>query len=234
MNGRDPVLVLLKTVPYFADLDAAVLKTIAGRCRSKMLPAGQPVFMEGDSCLDLCILESGRVKFYRVNTEGREQIFRVFDCLGDTFCIASAFGTGRHIVSARAATATRLRLLDMETVNRLVREYPSMGLKLVRTAGEHMTHLVGLAEDLVLKTATERLAKYLHGLAVAEGGPKDGEVLLSRDRFPEEDLASLLGTVRVNVSRSLANLIRTGALDVDRGFIRIRDLAALGRISVGK
>lgn len=188
--------------------------------------------MEGDPCLDLCILESGRVEFYRVSVKGREQVLKVFDRPGDTFCIASAFTTGRHIVSVRTATETRFGLLDMDTVNRLVREHPSMGLKLVTTAGEHMAHLVNLAEDLALKTATERLAKYLHQLAMAEGEAK-ADIVLSRDRLPEEELASILGTVRVHISRSLSNLARAGAIEVDRGFIRIRDLALLRRISEG-
>ena len=234
MNTRDAVLPLLKTVPYFADLDAAVLRTIAERCRPKVIAAGRLVFTEGDPCLDLCILESGRVRFYRVSAEGREQVLKVFDRPGDTFCIASAFSTGRHIVSIAAATETRLRLLDLDTLNRLVREHPSMGLKLIATAGEHLAHLVDLAEDLALKTATERLAKHLHELAVAEGAARGEDIRLSRDRLPEEELASLLGTVRVNISRSLTNLVRAGAIDVDRGSIRIRDLAVLRRISEGK
>ena len=68
-----------------------------------------------------------------------------------------------------------------------------------------MAHLVNLAEDLALKTATERLAKHLYQLGVAAGGVKAEEVLLSRDRLPEEELASILGTVRVHISRSLAS-----------------------------
>ena len=234
MNKRDAMLPLLQVVPYFADLDAAILRTIAARCRPKVIPAGQLAFAEGDPCLDLCILESGRVKFYRVNAEGREQILKVFERPGDTFCIASAFSTGRYIVSVAAATETRLCLLDLDTLNRLVREHPSMGLKLVTTAGEHLAHLVDLAEDLALKTATERLAKHLHELALADGAAKGKDIRLSRDRLPEEELASLLGTVRVNISRSLTNLVLAGAIDVDRGSIRIRDLGVLRRISEGK
>jgi CRP-like cAMP-binding protein len=234
VNTAEALLELLKAVPYFGDLDPAVLETIAARCRSKVIPAGQLIFMEGDPCLDLCILESGRVKFSRVNAEGREQVLKMFDSPGDTFCIASAFSTGRHIVNIQAATQTRLYLLDISTVNRLVNEHPSTGLKLMTTAGEHMAHLVNLAEDLALKSATARLAKHLHELAVTEGGPKAKDILLSRDRLPEEELASILGTVRVHVSRSLANLARTGAIEVDRGFIRIRDLAALRRVFEGK
>ena len=190
--------------------------------------------MEEDLCRHLYILESGRVNFYRTSAEGREQILKVFDRSGDTFCIPSAFKTGRHIVSARAVTETRLHLLDVDTVNRLAQEHPSMALKLVETAGEHMTHLVALAEDLSLKTATARLAKYLYKLAVAEGAENGKEIRLSRDRLPEEELASMLGTVRVHVSRSLMNLVRAGAIDLTRGFIRIRELAVLKQISEGK
>src|SRR6266516_3676309 len=124
-------LALLKTVPYFADLEPEVLETIATRCHAKLVPAGQIIFLEGDPSLDLCILESGRVKFYRANLEGREQVLKVFDCPGDTFCIASAFGTGKHIVSMQAAIETRLWLLDMHTVRRLMRDHPSVGLKFV-------------------------------------------------------------------------------------------------------
>ncbi len=234
MNTADAMLPLLKTVPYFAGLDPEVLKSLALRCRPNVVPAGRHVFMEGDTCLHLYVLESGRVKFYRVNPEGREQVLKVFERPGDTFCIASAFSTGRHIVSARAAAETRLCLLEMDAVNRLVREHPSVGRELVTTAGEHMAHLVGLADDLALKTATGRLAKYLHELAMAEGAAKDKEIRLSRDRLAEEELASILGTVRVHVSRSLTNLARAGAIDIDREFIQIRDLAVLRRIAEGK
>ena len=235
MSTLDAMVQLLKTVSYLAGLDAHVLKTVAARCQSKPLRAGQPVFMEGDPCQHLYILESGRVNFYRASTEGREQIMKVFDRPGDSFCIPSAFRTGRHIVSGRAATETRLHLLDVDTVNRLVQEHPHIALELVGTAGEHMTYLVELAEDLSLKSAKARLAKHLYEQAVAEEDAEKGkEILLSRDRFPEEDLASMLGTVRVHISRSLMILVRAGAIDLDREFIRIRNLTLLKQISEGK
>ena len=131
------------------------------------------------------------------------------------FCIASAFSTKKHIVSGKAVTKARLHLLDMEAVNSLAREHPSVGLKIVGMAGEQMTHLVGLADDLSLKTAAGRLAKYLYELAVAEGAGKGVEV-------------------RVHISRSLTSLAAAGATEVDRHFIRIRDLAIFKRFFEGK
>ena len=179
--------------------------------------------MEGDPCRNLCILESGRVKFFRMNAEGREQILKVFERPGDMFCIASAFSTGMHIVSARAMTETRLHLLDLDAVNRVARDHPSVGLK-----------MVGTADDLSLKTATGRLAKYLYELAVVEGAGKGVMVRVSRDRLRAEELASLLGMVRVHISRSLTSLADAGAIELDQRFIGIRDLAILKRLSEGK
>jgi CRP-like cAMP-binding protein len=231
MNTRDAIFALMAASPQFADLDPKVLRTVAARCRPKIFSAGQMVFTEGDPCRSLCILESGRVKFFRMNAEGREQILKVFERPGDMFCIASAFSTGKHIVSARAATETRIHLLDMDAVNGLAREHPSVGLKMVSTAGEHMTHLVALADDLSLKTATGRLAKYLYELAIVEGAEKGIKVRVSRDRLRAEELASLLGAVRVHISRSLTSLAEAGAIDLDRRFIGIRDLAVLRRFA---
>lgn len=157
MDTSDTMVPLLKSVPYLAGLRSDVLKTIATRSRAKSFRAGQAVFTERDPCQRLHILESGRVKFYRTSPEGREQVMRVFDRPGDIFCIPSAFRAGTYIVSARAVTEARLHLLDVDTLNRLAEEHPSVALELVATAGEHMMHLVSLAEDLSLKTATARL-----------------------------------------------------------------------------
>ena len=170
-------------------------------------------------------MESGRVKFFRVNAEGREQILKIFEQPGDIFCIASAFSTRRHIVSAAALAGTRLQLLDMDAMNQIVQEHPSIGIKMVRTAGEHLTHLVTLADDLSLKSATGRLAKHIYELAVAEGAAKD--VRIPRERLRAEDLAALLGTVRVHISRSLTSLEGAGAIELDRHFVRVRDLEIL-------
>jgi CRP-like cAMP-binding protein len=97
-----------------------------------------------------------------------------------------------------------------------------------------MTHLVALADDLSLKTATGRLAKYLYELAVVEGAERGAKVRVSPDRLRAEELALLLGTVRVQISRSLKSLTDAGAIDLDRRFIRIRDLAILRRFFEGQ
>lgn len=229
---RQAVVSILRRVPYFGAVDQAALTVLAGQCRPRLCSAGEIIFMEGEPCLDLCILESERVMFYRLNVEGREQVLKVFEHPGDTFCIPSAFSEGRHIVSVKAATETRLQLLGVVRVNHLIREHPAVGLKLIATAGEHMAHLAALAQSLALKSAKARLAKHLLDIGAASSAHAPFQI--ARTRLREADLASILGTVRVNVSRSLKNLAREGAIELDRKFIRLVDLRVLKRISEGK
>lgn len=151
MKKHEASIQRLNTVPYPTCLDPTVLATIADRCQRKWFRRGQPVFMEGEPCQHLYTLESGRVKCYRMNADGREQIVKVFDRPGDTFCIPSAFYTGRHIVTAKTVTGTWLHLLDIETVKHLAEANPSVLLGLLASAGDQMKSLVVLAGDLAFK-----------------------------------------------------------------------------------
>ena len=96
-----------------------------------------------------------------------------------------------------------------------------------------MGTLVELAESLALKTATARLAKLLYELARGEGAPAGRDILVHRDRLREEEIAPLLGVVRVHVSRSLRNLAERGVIGLTREAVRIPDLDALKEVFDG-
>jgi CRP/FNR family transcriptional regulator, dissimilatory nitrate respiration regulator len=209
----------------FANVDVATVKEIASRCRHRSRKPGEDLFLEGDPCRDLYILVAGRVKCFRTNPEGREQILKVFEQPGDIFCATSAFSTGSHIVSAHAMSDVRLYVIDVDTIKRVALDHPALVLALMTATGDQMRSLVTLADDLSLKTATARVAKLLWERARAEGGNKP--VRLRRADLREEQIAALVGTVRVHVSRSLKALATMGAITLDRDTIRITDANAL-------
>ena len=203
------------------------MKTIASRCHLKSRQAGESLFVEGDPCRDLYILVAGRVKCFRASPGGREQILKVFEHPGDLFCTTSAFSTGSHIVTAEAMTDVNLYAVDVETVKSVALGHPAVALALVTAAGDQMRSLVSLADDLALKTATARVAKLLWERARAEGGRDGKTILLRRAGLREDEIAAMVGTVRVHVSRSLKALATMGAITLDRDTIGIGDLRAL-------
>jgi len=58
-------------------------------------------------------------------------------------------------------------------------------------------------------------------------GRKGKEVLLLRSSLREDDIAAMVGTVRVHVSRSLKALATMGTITLKRDSIRINDPEAL-------
>ncbi|MFQ5968825.1 MAG: Crp/Fnr family transcriptional regulator [Acidimicrobiia bacterium] len=229
MKANDAAAHFLKSVPCFADVNSRTLATLSMRCRPRRLAARQLLFVEGDPCQDLHILVDGHVNTYRASAEGREQIVRVFDRPGNTFCIPAVFTVGRNIVTARTMAETSLYLIDRATVVDVVRKNPSVALKLVIAVGDETKKAIDLVESLSLKPTKVRLAKFLYERALAEGACRGKGIRLTRDRLREEDVASTVGTVRVHVSRSLQSLARAGAIVLERGAIHIPDLMALGR-----
>jgi CRP-like cAMP-binding protein len=211
----------------FVGVEAAAVKTIAARCRPRSQQPGETLFREGERCRDVYILVAGRVKCFRASPEGREQILKVFEKPGDVFCTTSAFSTGSHIVTAEAMSEVSLYVVDVETMKRVALEQPAVALALVTAAGDQMRSLVALADDLSLKTATTRVAKLLRERARAEGERAGSEIRLRRASLREDDIAAMVGAVRVHVSRSLKALATMGAIRLERDTICIRDEKAL-------
>jgi CRP-like cAMP-binding protein len=229
MDPHPDAIRFLAAHPLFTDVEATTRKTIASRCRPRSRRPGESLFLEGDPCRDLYLLVAGRVKCFRASREGREQILKIFERSGDIFCTTSAFSTGSHIVTAEAMSEVCLYVIDVETMTRVALKHPSVALALLTAAGNQMRSLVSLADDLSLKTATTRVAKLLWERARAAGGREGQEVRLRRASLREDDIAAIVGTVRVHVSRSLKTLASMGAIALDRDTIRINDLRALER-----
>jgi CRP-like cAMP-binding protein len=123
--------------------------------------------------------------------------------------------------------------MDIETVKHLAEANPSVLLGLLASAGNQMKSLAELAGDLALKTATARLAKLLYERATRERVPPGQAIHLRRESLPAEELASLIGTVRVHVSRGLNALVSAGAIRLSREVISISDLELLKLMSEG-
>src|SRR5882724_1745808 len=227
MGPHPDAIQFLSSHSLFVGLEPAAMKLIASRCRLRSRQPGESLFREGEPCRDVYILVTGRVKCIRANLEGREQILKIFERPGDIFCATSAFSTGSHIVTAEAMSDVSLYVIDVETMKRVALEQPSVAMAFVTAAGDQMRSLVTLADDLSLKTATTRVAKLLWERARAQGGRKGREARLPRASLREDDIAAIVGTVRVHVSRSLKSLATMGAITVDRDTIYIKDVEAL-------
>ncbi|MGB5931489.1 MAG: cyclic nucleotide-binding domain-containing protein, partial [Anaerolineae bacterium] len=64
---------LLRSISYLSGLDEATLKALARVAVRRRYDAGQMIFVEGEPCAGLFIVERGRVKIFKLSPGGREQ-----------------------------------------------------------------------------------------------------------------------------------------------------------------
>jgi len=98
----------------------------------------------------------------------------------------------------------------------LLDEHAGLARLIIQNLADRVMHLVGLVEDLSLRSVEARLARVL--LENASGG-----VLQRRRWATQSEMAARLGTVPDVISRVLRGLAEEGLIQIERREIRILD-----------
>lgn len=217
-------LELLRTACYFSKLDLATLDDIRPFIFERKLPAGEGVLWEGEEGEVLYFAISGLLKLFATSAEGREFIVRLVYG-GDSFNDDATFDKGPSILNAVTMSPVVLYGLHQQDLDRILRTHPQVNSNIVEVFAARQRYLVRLTTELVFKNVTGRLARLLlerEKLARTE---------TTALRVTQQEMASMIGTVREMVSRSLRELETMGAISLRHNQIIITDRAQLLEIS---
>ncbi len=204
----------LKNNRYLLGLDEVILTYLAQNTRLISYDAEEMIIWEGQTCLGLYIIQSGRVKIYKISPAGREMIINVIED-GGSFNEVPVFDQLDNPVDVAAVVYTKVWLIDKGALRTVIAKHPEAAQQIIINLSRNLRMLVGKVAELSFYTVTARLARLLRQLS-----PKQlsGD---SSERLTQDDLASRIGTVREVVSRSLKELEKNGAIEVQRGKIEI-------------
>jgi len=171
----------------------------------------------------------GTIKTYKLLADGRQQIVG-FLFPGD---FVGSPTQDTHHVFAEALTPVELCVFPFSTVQRLIREMPSLEHRLLAIAHEDLD----LAQDWMLllgrKTAQERLATFLLLLVnkASIRGVVGGPLELPMNRG---EIADYLGLTIETVSRQFSKLKKAGLIRIDDSHaVAIIHLDRLAEIAEG-
>ena len=210
----------LSTNPYFQGLSEASLKRISSDMSLKQYSRGEILFWEGDACAGLHIIERGSVKLFRISPQGRQHIVRVMQ-EGDTCNEVPVFDGGTNPVNVEALEETSVWVVNAQAVGELMRADPEFMHKTIQNLANMMRHLVKMVSEMAFYQVTNRLARLIGEIPIEELNGT-GSV-----RWTQDQLAARLGTVREVVARSLKELERSGAIEVESRRITIKDSVVL-------
>jgi CRP/FNR family transcriptional regulator, anaerobic regulatory protein len=179
--------------------------------------AGDVIYRPGDRVRGWIVLESGRVKVSLTADNGREvALYRIAAGESCVLTTAAMFSGDSMLAEAVAETDVQARLIPTPVFERLIGESAEFRRVVLRNYAERVVDLVIVIQEALFHAVPERLARRL--LAAARGG-----VVATT----HQALAAELGTAREVVSRILRRMEREGALESERGEIRIRNEALL-------
>lgn len=223
-ENSDRLRQFLRALPYFQNLDSTMLETLAQQVIPRQFDGDQIIFNEGDAAAGMWLVDSGRVKIFKLNPEGEEHILH-FLGEGNTFNDIAALDGGNNPANAAALTHVSAWLIPTGALHQVIAANPQLALRVIRLLAGRVRGLVYQIEDLALYSVSIRLARFL--LKQAE------DPALSGPGVTRAAIAAHLATTPESVSRSLKTLEETGAIRFDRHRIIIeredllRTIAAL-------
>ncbi|MHB0937558.1 MAG: Crp/Fnr family transcriptional regulator [Armatimonadota bacterium] len=197
---------LVHEFPFFAGLDEQTYDELLAGSTSRRVEKGETLFLDGERCRGMFLVQSGVIKIYKLSESGKEQILTLARA-GDAVAELPLFDGGDYPASAGALEDSVVLFVPATLVNELLEHRPQLCRSVIAALAKRLRKLVCLVEDLSLRHVRERLARLL----LEEAGGK----LVFHLAFTNEELAARLGSVRDVISRTMSALQAEGLIRLE-------------------
>jgi CRP-like cAMP-binding protein len=186
---------------------------------------GEIIFKEGVVPSGIYFIHQGKIKKYKVDRSGREQIIYVAN-KGELIGYHAVLAEERCPDSAAALEDCLISFIPKEDFLTVLDKSPLFARRLLKTLSHEFAVLANGISVISQRTATERLAIALIVLRekFKDDGSGEQEIILNISRM---DLASLAGIAQENVIRLLKEFKEEGILETDGRKIWIKDIKRL-------
>jgi CRP-like cAMP-binding protein len=187
---------------------------------------GELIFREGQECPGVYVVGSGLVRVFKTGPQGKEHVLHMV-APGQTFAEVAAIGGFSVPASAEAVPPTTCALLPTHRFRKALEEDHVLCLGMLTGLTFWVRHLVGLMEDVVLRDAAGRLARYLLDAKAADDDLIELPTL-------KRHLASHLNLTSETFSRTLRRLVDAGLIaEPDGNRVELLDPEGLQKVAEG-
>ncbi len=187
--------------------------------RPRRLAAGEILFSEGDPPSGICFLESGAVRLFAADEDGREQTLQVIRP-GASFNEVPFFDRGPEPASAQAIEESVVLVLPVAQRDEILREVPGLAIAASASFAFRLRQTIALVEDLSFRQVASRVGRVLLQAVEPHPGVGAGSGGLP---LTQREIAEMVGSSREVVARTLRQLEREGLIRIARGRIVLLD-----------
>lgn len=219
MNELDAVTPALF---FLRDQDEATRASFAtlGMCRT--FPKQNILFHHGDPCNAAFVIVSGRVKLVLASEDGRELALEVIGP-ADICGLVAALDGGPHIGTAITLGTVRVAIVPADVLRRWIADRPALQQHIIVALAARVRHAYERFAMQALLNVKGRIHATLLGIARQDGTTLPGSADLVAPRPTHQELAELVGSSRVVVSRVLKELLEEeGSIRMEGRTLRVQ------------
>jgi len=214
-----------KSESILQDLPPEDLKLLLAHKSEDTYKKGEVIFREGAYPAGIFYITEGKVKKYKVDKDGKEQILYVAN-KGEIIGYHAILAEDRYPDAAAALEASTITFIPREDFLATIQSSSVLSKRLLKTLSHEFAVLTNNISAFGQKTARQRLA--LHLIVLREKYKVDfqpGDPVTINMR--REDLAGIVGTARENVIRILKEFKEEDILETKGAQIIIYDIGKL-------
>jgi CRP/FNR family cyclic AMP-dependent transcriptional regulator len=205
----------LKAVPFFTRLNDRELDVVRSVATEKTYPKNAVVLTEGEMGDSLYMIQSGKVKVFIGDEDGREIILKILGP-GDFFGEMSMIDKQPRSASVTTIEASMFLVLAHAGFERCVEEAPRIGTMVMQILAQRVREADRKIGTLALMDVYGRVASTLLELSVYNNGK-----LMVGEKLSQQDLANMVGASREMVNRILKDLSERGFISIESKSITI-------------
>jgi CRP/FNR family transcriptional regulator len=216
---------LLQSTKYFEGIDTAQIESLLPYFREVRHEKGAQFISEGSRSEALYFIISGLVKVYKTSANGKEQVLHIAPP-GDSLNDVSLFDGEPNAAGMATLTPVVLYSIKKDDIFKILRENPAIMMNVIKALASRIRRDSKLLEDISSSQVLGRLAKLFLGRY-------GGEDLTAGLNLTQKDLASLVGSSREMVNRSLKIIEDMGGIRLSRRKVFILNKDVLHHIAEG-
>ena len=205
----------LKAVPFFTPLSDRELDVIRAVASEKSYPKNAVVLTEGEMGDSLYMIQSGKVKVFIGDEEGREIILKILGP-GAFFGEMSMIDKQPRSASDTTIEPSTFQVLTHAAFERCVEQEPRIGNMVMQILAQRVREADRKIGTLALMDVYGRVASTLLELAVHANGK-----LVVSEKLSQQELANMVGASREMVNRILKDLTDRGCISIESKAITI-------------
>jgi CRP/FNR family transcriptional regulator len=210
----------------FSGLSEVEMKQIMAAAHSLRKERGEFIYMPGDKAQFVYFLKKGRIKLSVLSDSGKEIAIDIIQP-GEMFGEFALIDESERSNMTQALDDVTILVFDKRDFANLIKSQSNLALNYIRMVGDRRRRMEKKLSDITSKEVPARVCELLHELS-ANALPT-GEVHQSLIPLTHQDVASLIGASRQTTTSILNDLMRSGFIELGRGWVRIKSLKDLQR-----